>query len=790
MSSALGDDTRATLDAGRETAGAMLRAAQKDLQKVFIFFLVGFLGTFYALRLYVWDFLKTVTRAQMSAAVSGEVSIIAQTPFDVILLQAKIGLVVGVVLAVPSFVYFSRDALKQRNLWPSSPVPVWQLAVILVGMVALFVAGVAYGYYVFFPFTFSFLASNAIAAGFSPTYSIVKWAQFIFLLTASFGLASQLPLAVTGLSYAEIVPYETFRDKWRYAVAGTFVVGALFTPPDPFTQIMWAIPVLTLYGLSLYLAKIVTTARRGSEQMDVPGTLRGHWNTIAGTAAVGGLAVYAFFARGGVGYFNAGLDAIGSGYFVFAPSSPVVLGAYVAATAVAGGAVALGVFVYRDLDDLAVVEAGVGDPAAIDLDDLDPEPLFQILQLLPEHLAPALPHQPVHPLRQVRVREVQALDDQRLGAFQAHQPLQHPVDLRGDVAPELSDGLVVPLGADRLTGPLAVTGEVVDPPVELGEMGEKILSHEVAVVRPHERGETDHAVGAQRQVDRQLVPQRLVALPERLERLGHVRDAPGEEMAVPVRVHLDRGRPFPRPILVIRIGAERQVPLAVERAQPEPVIERPGGHRPPDDGLALVHHHVAAFERWSAMLAEHVPHDPTGETLRRDRDDGAVGREHRPRLEPRPADVDGVELVLRHRVQAGPFDDPPDVVLAVGDEALQRAHDLIPDHLQALGADARLGGADGWIGGLRIGGEMLLEAAFPIKPAPLIRGDGAGGVAPGIEQTPDRLRLAGVGEHRQRIGAVDGRRDAHRQSGLSERTTNVKMLCVAAECNNPPRFIC
>ena len=371
MSSALDDGTRATLDAGRETAGAMLRAAQKDLQKVFIFFLVGFLGTFYALRLYVWDFLKSVTRAQMSAAVSGEVSIIAQTPFDVILLQAKIGLVVGVVLAVPSFVYFSRDALKQRDLWPASPVPVWQLVSILVGMAALFVAGVAYGYYVFFPFTFSFLASNAIAAGFSPTYSIVKWAQFIFLLTASFGLASQLPLVMTGLSYAEIVPYETFRDKWRYAVAGTFAVGALFTPPDPFTQIMWAIPVLTLYGLSLYLAKVVTTARRGSEQMDVSGSLRAHWNTIAGTAAVGGLLVYAFFARGGMGYFNAGLDAIGSGYVVVAPSSPLVLGAYVAVIAIAAGAVALGFFVYRDLDDLAIVEAGVGDPAAIDLDDLD-----------------------------------------------------------------------------------------------------------------------------------------------------------------------------------------------------------------------------------------------------------------------------------------------------------------------------------------------------------------------------------------------------------------------------------
>jgi sec-independent protein translocase protein TatC len=371
MSSALDDDTRATLDAGRETAGAMLRSAQKDLQKVFIFFLVGFLGTFYALRLYVWEFLKQVTRAQMSALVSGEVSIIAQTPFDVILLQAKIGLVVGVVLALPAFVYFSRDALKERDLWPSSPVPVWQLASIFVGMVALFVAGVAYGYYVFFPFTFAFLAQNAIAAGFTPTYSIVKWAQFIFLLTASFGLASQLPLAMTGLSYAEIVPYETFRDKWRYAVVGVFAVGALFTPPDPFTQIMWAIPVLTLYGLSLYLAKVVTTARRGSERMDVRGSLRGHWNVIAGVAAVGGLLVYAFFARGGVGLFNRGLAAIGSDYAVYAPTSPAVLGIYVALTAVVAAAIALGYFVYADLDDLAIVEAGIGDPAAIDLDDLD-----------------------------------------------------------------------------------------------------------------------------------------------------------------------------------------------------------------------------------------------------------------------------------------------------------------------------------------------------------------------------------------------------------------------------------
>jgi sec-independent protein translocase protein TatC len=176
---------------------------------------------------------------------------------------------------------------------------------------------------------------------------------------------------MTGLSYAEIVPYETFRDKWRHAVVGVFAVGAMFTPPDPFTQIMWAIPVLALYGISLYLAKVVTTARRGSERMDVKASVRSHWNAIAGIGVLGGALVYAFFEYGGVGYFNAGLGAIGSDYVVFAPSSPAVLGAYALLAALAAAVVSVGYFVYDDLDDLALVEAGVGDPSKIDLADLD-----------------------------------------------------------------------------------------------------------------------------------------------------------------------------------------------------------------------------------------------------------------------------------------------------------------------------------------------------------------------------------------------------------------------------------
>ncbi|SEA19603.1 sec-independent protein translocase protein TatC [Haloplanus vescus] len=376
MSSALDEDTRQTLDAGRETAGAMLRSAQKDLQKVFIVFLVGFIGSFYALRLYIWEFLEAVTRSKMDAATSGELQIIAQTPFDVILLQAKIGLVTGIILCLPVFLYYSRDALKVRGLWPSSPVTPWKLAVGGLIATGLFFLGLAYGYLVFFPVMFAFLANNAITAGFTPTYSIVLWAQFIFLLTLSFGLAAQLPLAMSGLAYAEIVSYEAFRDYWRHAVVAMVLFGALFTPPDPFTQIMWAIPMIALYAFSLYFTRIVVTAKRGSEQVSVRVAALRHWNIILGIALLGGLATYAFLTRGGLAAANDALAWLDSSRRLAQPgatlpvSRAAALGLWGALGGLVAGVAAFMYYVYTEFD-AAVDPTAVGDPADIDLSELD-----------------------------------------------------------------------------------------------------------------------------------------------------------------------------------------------------------------------------------------------------------------------------------------------------------------------------------------------------------------------------------------------------------------------------------
>ena len=382
MSSAIDEDTVRTVQSGRETLGAMLSSAQSDLQKVFVVFVVGMIGTILALQYGVWDRLRAdLLYSQMDLTTQQATSIVAVTPFDVILLQVKIGAVIGILLSVPMLIYFGREGLRRRGWWPTEQIPAWKGALFVVTALGLFAVGVAYAYELFFPVMFNFLAGNASAAGFTPQYSIVKWFQFVFLLAVSFGLAAQLPLMMTVLSYTGIVPYETFREKWRLAVVAIFGFGALFSPPDPFTQIMWALPLCGLYGISLALARLAVTVKRSGDLISTRRVARAQWNSVLGAAVLSGGAVYLLLTTSAFEALRA-VDAAAAPYSerlsgnlarpdlfgLSATETAVVIGAVVG---LAGAALALYYHVLQALGESAV-PAGRrhGDPTAIDIGEL------------------------------------------------------------------------------------------------------------------------------------------------------------------------------------------------------------------------------------------------------------------------------------------------------------------------------------------------------------------------------------------------------------------------------------
>jgi sec-independent protein translocase protein TatC len=366
------EDTARTIESGRQTLGAVLKTAQTRLKVVFVAFVVGLFAGVIAMRLYIWPTLKRDLLARGAA-------VIAQTPFDVILLQVKIGLAVGILAALPVLLYYAKRPLADRDLIPDVQIPRWKLAVVVVLALGLSTVGIVYAYFLFFPIMFSFLAGNALGAGLAPLYSIVHWTEFILVLALSFGLAAQLPLAMTALSYTEIVPYETFRDKWKYAVVAIFGFGAMFSPPDPFTQLMWAFPLLLLYGFSLYLSKLVTAGKRGSQQLDFFAALRRRLNRVAGAAVLGGGLVYWFYAAGGLGLFNESIRPVLPALLRPAPLPPVDAALGLPAGAALAVAVALGALFFAILGSLVVLyratmraqpESGLPAQVADDIPDL------------------------------------------------------------------------------------------------------------------------------------------------------------------------------------------------------------------------------------------------------------------------------------------------------------------------------------------------------------------------------------------------------------------------------------
>lgn len=371
MDLGIDESTVRTIDNGRATLGQILSAAQSQLQKVFIVFLIGFLGAFYALRMFIIPYLKSLTLVHNSSA-------IATTPFDVILLQTKFSLICGVLIAVPALLYVSRGVLRERGWLPSTPLSRWKSFLIAILAVSLFATGMLYAFYVFFPMLFDFLVNNTNNAGLQPTYAIVKWFSFLTIMSLAIGMAAELPLIMTSLAYAGIVRYETFKSKWRHAVVIIFVLGAAFSPPDPITQLMWAMPMIVLYAFSLLLTKFVITAKRSSDQIGLGQLVIDNWYYLTGLGLLSGFLAYKAIDLGARTALNEFIRSLGYGLptvpllsWIYPFANPYATYAFATTVAVVVMVVFFVIQLFRSVDTSAELPVRSGDPADIDISELD-----------------------------------------------------------------------------------------------------------------------------------------------------------------------------------------------------------------------------------------------------------------------------------------------------------------------------------------------------------------------------------------------------------------------------------
>jgi sec-independent protein translocase protein TatC len=170
-------------------------------------------------------------------------------------LMITLGIYIGVVLASPVVLYqiwlFVAPALYKHERGAISGF--------LFSTVFLFLAGIAFGYFVTLPYMLRFLVKFTVVSlpGIEPMITVTEYFDLTLMVLLGFGLVFELPVLIFFLSIFGIVTPQFLWTNIRYAILVIAIVAAIITPtPDATTMLIFMAPMIGLYFVGIAVSAV------------------------------------------------------------------------------------------------------------------------------------------------------------------------------------------------------------------------------------------------------------------------------------------------------------------------------------------------------------------------------------------------------------------------------------------------------------------------------------------------------------------------------------------------------
>jgi sec-independent protein translocase protein TatC len=212
------------------------------------------------------DFITNRILCQIGDYLNTKALCINTKPLDLINIQMSgqitthiiVALVSGVILAFPYILWefwkFIKPALHTNEK---------QYAKVAVLSAAfLFITGVVFGYYIIIPLSIHFLGSYIVSNDIMNQINIRSYIGTVTKTTLASGLIFELPIIAFFLTEIDLIDPNFLKQYRKHAIVVCFIVAAIITPPDIFSQVLVVIPLLGLYEVSIAVSGIVVRRKR------------------------------------------------------------------------------------------------------------------------------------------------------------------------------------------------------------------------------------------------------------------------------------------------------------------------------------------------------------------------------------------------------------------------------------------------------------------------------------------------------------------------------------------------